>query len=376
MQVLKVTDFGVVSDINLLQTEKIQAVLDLCKTDGGKVVFPKGEYRVSSLYVHSNTEIHLESEAIIAGSDEITDYREFHIPIDVQSYHDYIVLKPQIDKYGITCERYTLSMFTSINEKNISYTGEKNSLLDGVHCFNAKGEQEYSGPHTIWMTACENIKIESIAVNRSANFAFQTDNCKNITLDNVTVTRGDDGIHLNGSQNINIKNSTFETGDDSIAGLNVVGLTVDNCYLSSACDIFRLGGKDILIKNCKAVGPCKYPHRVSTFKGKNFDLPDYLGRRNVNVFFCFFASDAYPMDSENIIIKDCEIDTVDRLVYDSQDFSVFQSGGVLKEITFENVTAKNLLHPCFYNPKTVYNIKNSIFAGRNDEVFDIFAKAE
>ena len=376
MQAFNVTDYGVVSNINTLQTKKIQAVLDMCKENGGKVVFPKGEYRISSLYVHSNTEIYLESEAIIIGSDEISDYSEFNIPENVQSYHDYIVLKPQIDKYGIKCKGYTLSMFTSINEKNISYIGEKGSLIDGVHCFNADGDQGYRGPHTVWMTACENINISGLTVNRSANFAFQTDNCKNITLSNVTVTRGDDGIHLNGSENVLIKNSNFQTGDDAIAGLNVIGLTVENCYLSSACDIFRLGGKDILIKNCKAEGPCKYPHRASTFKGKNFDLPDYMGRRNTNVFLCFFASDAFPIDSQNIIIKDCEIDTVDRLVYDSQDFSVFQSGGILKEITFENVTAKNLLHPCFYNPKTVYNIKNSTFAGTNDEVFDIFAKAE
>ena len=373
MKTFNVTDYGVISDINKLQTEKVQAVLDMCKGDGGKVIFPKGEYRISSVYVHSNTIIYLESAAVIVGSDEISDYREFQIPANVQSRHDFIVLKPQIDKWNIKCEGYTRAMFTSINEKNISYIGEKDSLIDGVHCFNAKGDQDYRGPHTIWMTACENINISGIAVSRSGDFAFQTDNCKNIILDNITVTRGDDGIHLNCSENIVIKNSIFETGDDSIAGLNVLGLTVDNCYLSSACDIFRLGGKDILIKNCKAIGPCKYPHRVSTFKGKNFDLPDYLGRRNVNVFFCFFASDVFPMDSENVVIKDCEIDTVDRLVFDLNDFSCFQSGGILKDFTLENVTVKNLLNPCFYNEKTVYNIKNSTFTDRKGEKFDIFA---
>ncbi len=353
-----VTDYGVVIDSNALQTEKIQNVLDLCKNSGGRVVFPKGKYYTASLYVYSNTEIYLESGAVIIGSDEISDYSEFAIPENVEPYHDYIVLKPQIDKYNIKCEGYTLSLFTSINEKNISYIGEKDSLIDGVHCFNAKGDQDYRGPHTIWMTACENITVKGINITRSGNFALQIDGSSNVLIENINVTRGEDGVHLNCSHNVLIKNSAFETGDDCIAGLNVIDLTVDGCFISSACDDFRLGGKNILIKNSRIEGPCKYPHRVTTFKGKNCDLPDSEGRRNTNVFFCYFASDAYPMDSENIVIENCEISTVDRLLYDSNDFSVFQSGGVLKEITFKNVKLVNLALPSVYDKGTSLNFSN------------------
>ena len=365
MKNYKVTDYNISTDCKALQTEKIQNLLDLCKNKGGRIIFPKGEYYTASLYVYSDTEIYLESGAVIRGSDEISDYCDFDMPENIQAYHDFIVLKPQIDKYNLKCDSYTRAVFTSINEKNISFIGEKESLIDGVHCFNANGDQGYRGPHTIWMTACENIIVKGINLTRSGNFAFQMDGCNNISLENVNVTRGDDGIHLNCSHNIVIKNSCFENGDDCIAGLNVINLTVDNCFISSACDDFRLGGKNILIKNCRIEGPCKYPHRVSTFKGKNLDLPDCEGRRNTNVFFCFFASDAFPMDSENILVEDCEINTVDRLLYDSQDFSVFQSGGVLKEMSFKNVKLSNLSLPSVYNEKTEFNFKNVTLNNNN-----------
>ncbi len=371
MKIFKVTDYNVSTDSKNLQTEKIQKVLDLCKAEGGRVVFPKGEYCIGSLYVHSDTEIYLESGAVIKGSDEISDYVDIEFPDNVQPYHDYIVLKPQIDEYmeshnvDYICVGYCRAIFYSIGEKNIAYIGEKDSLIDGVHCFNAEGDQGYRGPHTIWMTACENITVKGINITRSGNFAFQMDGCSNILLENANVIRGDDGIHLDCCHNINIKNSVFETGDDCIAGLNVTDLTVENCFVSSACDDFRLGGKNIHIKGCRIEGPCKYPHRVTTFKGKNRDLPDNEGRRNTFVFFCYFCSEAFPMDSENILIEDCKINGVDRLVYAAGQFSEFQTGGTLKSISFKNVEIDNLLLPSIYSEETKVILKNVKVSSRD-----------
>lgn len=86
MNVFNVTDYGVLTDSKELQTEKVQAVLDLCKAEGGTVVFPAGTYYVASLYVNSNTTIHLAENAILYGSDEINDYTEFPIPNGMELY--------------------------------------------------------------------------------------------------------------------------------------------------------------------------------------------------------------------------------------------------------------------------------------------------
>ena len=104
------------------------------------------------------------------------------------------------------------------------------------------------------------------------------------------------------------------------------------------------------------IGPGKYPQRVTTAKGKNFDLPDEDGRRNTYVLFCYFASEVFPVDSENILMENCEVDGIDCFFYITDSFPIFQSGGILKDFTLRNVSIKNLKEPSFYTPHTVFNI--------------------
>ena len=54
-----VTDYGVSVNSTMLQTQKLQSVLDLCKENGGIVVIPKGRFYTAALYMHSNTTLYL-----------------------------------------------------------------------------------------------------------------------------------------------------------------------------------------------------------------------------------------------------------------------------------------------------------------------------
>ena len=67
-----ITDYGVVNDSTLLQTEKIQAVIDLASNNGGGViVIPEGTYLSGALFFKPGTHLHLEEKAILKGSDEV-----------------------------------------------------------------------------------------------------------------------------------------------------------------------------------------------------------------------------------------------------------------------------------------------------------------
>ena len=58
--------------------EDIQAVIDKASArGGGKVVVPAGEYRVGSIRLRSNIELHLEEGALLLGSDRSEDYFSF-----------------------------------------------------------------------------------------------------------------------------------------------------------------------------------------------------------------------------------------------------------------------------------------------------------
>ena len=63
MKTYVITDYGVLENSCELQTEKIQAVLDLCKNGGGTVVIPKGRFFTAALYMHSDTTLYLERGA-------------------------------------------------------------------------------------------------------------------------------------------------------------------------------------------------------------------------------------------------------------------------------------------------------------------------
>ena len=52
MKIYNILEHGVQADSAELQTAEIQAVLDLCKDGGGKVIFPAGTYRVGDTVSH------------------------------------------------------------------------------------------------------------------------------------------------------------------------------------------------------------------------------------------------------------------------------------------------------------------------------------
>ena len=60
MRDYRVTDYGVELNCAQLQTAKIQAVLDMCREGGGRVIFPRGKYYISSLWMWSDTTLYLE----------------------------------------------------------------------------------------------------------------------------------------------------------------------------------------------------------------------------------------------------------------------------------------------------------------------------
>ncbi|WP_187443973.1 glycoside hydrolase family protein [Sphingobacterium phlebotomi] len=71
----RITDFGVVSDSTILQTQKIQAIIDKAhEAGGGVVVIPKGIFLSGSLFFKPKTHLHLEEGAVLKGSDDISHF--------------------------------------------------------------------------------------------------------------------------------------------------------------------------------------------------------------------------------------------------------------------------------------------------------------
>lgn len=334
-----VTDYGVKANEPALQTRGIQAVLDLCKDGGGTVIIPEGTYRIAALRMWSDTTLYLQSGATLLGSGECDDYDVFPIPAGVDLHTDMEYFRDTHSGNPVT---YYRAMISAYGEKNISIIGEENTMIDGADCFDPDGEENYRGPHGIFVTNCDNVLFRGYTIGHSGNFMHQADNCRGITMQNVTCLGGSDGIHLHKCVDTLIENCVMQTGDDCVAGCNVRNLTVRSCELNTSCNFFRLGGVHILIQNCHMYGPGVYPHRMTIVKGKNDYLPREAGRHNAIGLMHYFGSHLYPdtEPSRDIVFRDCLVEDLDRLL-------IWQAGdvcqaGAFAECVFENVRFRNV----------------------------------
>ena len=339
MRTFKVTDYGVKANSAELQTEQFQNVLDLCKDGGGKVVVPKGKYYIAALMMWSDTTLYLEAGAEIYGSDNCEDYKVFDIPEGVEMRSDMELITQY---YGKPWDTYRRAMISCYGQKNVSIIGEPGSVLDEQHCYDPNGEEGYRGPHIVFFTCCENVLFEGYTARFAGNFMHEANNCKNLVMRKVTCLGGSDGIHLHCTENALIEDCLFKTGDDCIAGINVKSLRVNRCIMNTSCNLFRMGGTDILIENCYAYGPGYYPHRMTVVKGKNNELPREEGRHNLLYMLDHFASSNYPSVPSKIVFKDCVIENAKGILFYLADHDELQKGTYLGELILENVRFTDL----------------------------------
>ena len=344
------TDYGVESNINVLQTEKIQRVFDMCRENGGTVVIPKGRFLTGGLRMWSETTLYLESGAQLIGSDVCEDYAVFEVPEGIELRTDMEMITQYYENRP--WKEYRRAIISVYGGKNISVIGEEDSLIDGDECADPNGEEGYRGPHGFMITNVENITLQGYTIANCGNFMHQVDNCKNITMKNVTCLGGSDGIHLHCCKNISIEDCVFHTGDDCIAGINMENLTVRNCELNTSCDILRAGGSHFLIENCRMFGPGEYPHRMTVVQNRGTEavrdksntLPKEQGRHNLEGVFLNFASQNHPAPEpyHDIVFRNCTIENPEFFLWYEPDSAPLQTGAYLTDITLEDVTFKGV----------------------------------
>ena len=334
-----ITDYGVKANDLSLQTKELQAVFDLCKEKGGVVVVPKGKFYFAAIRMWSNTTLYLQSGAELYGSENCDDYEIFDIPKNMEMRSDMELITQY---YGKTWDTYRRAMITAYGEKNISIIGEPGSIIDGRNCYDPNGEENYRGPHVIFLSCCENVLFEGYTAQHSGNFLHEANHCRNLQMRRVTCLGGSDGIHLHCTENAVIEDCLFKTGDDCIAGINVKDLSVKHCVLNTSCNLFRIGGVNIRVEDCYAYGPGYYPHRMTVVKGKNDELPREQGRHNTLWLVEYFASQNYPYAPSDIHFKNCVFDNIKGLFFYMADMNPLQCGTHLGTLTLENVRFTDL----------------------------------
>ncbi|MBQ8356531.1 MAG: right-handed parallel beta-helix repeat-containing protein [Clostridia bacterium] len=348
-------DYGAFPDGRLCTKQIQQAIDDCFLNGGGEVVIPEGTYLVGGLRLRSGITLHLLENAVLMGSvcpedymDYINDTIEPISQAERESTVSTVVPGARVGSDACPYSRWNNAIIRAIHARDIAIIGERGSEIHGQNCFDELGEEGYRGPHAINMWFCENIFLGGYTIRDSANWAHAIQNSRNITVKAITVLGGHDGFDVRTCDHISIDGCTFKTGDDCIAGFDNFNVTVRNCYFESACSIFRFGGTNVLIENCKGVAPATYGHRYKLSleeKRARADTTPLCRHNCKNVFLYYCDHRAMIRHTPgNIVISRSEfknIDAIMRLPFGHQ----WCCNRSLQNITFEECVFDGICMP-------------------------------
>jgi len=257
-----IADFGAKGDDKTLNTDIInQTIIKCFNKGGGTVIIPEGVFLTSTIYLKSDVNIELKKGAVLKGVSDVNLYHSFIPKTDLSKYSTVSSTGNNANSAYDTVWTKALVIGESINNVTISGDG----TIDGEHVFNAKGEENMRGPHTIILANCSNIKFEGITIEKAANYALLAYNLQNTIFQGIHVQQGWDGIHIRGGKDVLIKNCDLQTGDDAIAGGFWENFQVMDCRINSSCNGIRIimPVNGFSVTRCYFAGPGKYPHRTS-----------------------------------------------------------------------------------------------------------------
>ncbi len=312
-----------------LITEIIQQAIDSCAASGGGVVvFPAGNFLTGGIQLKSNVTLQLDKGALLRGSDQYADYK-----------NDAFI-------YGKDLS-------------DIAIKGE--GIIDGVNCYNPKGEEGFRGPHCIRLINCKNITFTGITIKNSANWAINCRYCSFGTIKNVTILGGHDGLHTRFCNNFNVTGCDFRTGDDAFAGNDNRDFVVTDCKINTSCNGFRMGCLNLTVQQCTFWGPGEYIHKIQK-------------RSNMLSAFVHFSpkDERSELKSGNWLIKDIKIENVDHVYNYNYDKGLWQTGQPVTKVRFDNVKATGILSAFNIIGDSSFNlnVQNSQFSFREGADYD------
>ncbi len=219
----RITDYGVVNDSTLIQTEKIQSIIDRAhEAGGGVVVIPAGTYLSGSLFFKPNTHLHLEEDAVLKGSDDISNFPIVMTRMEGQTLNCFAALvnADRVDGFTISGKgtlngnglRYWKSFWlrravnpacTNMEElrpRLVYISNSKDVQLSGVRLINSP----------FWTThlyKCENVKLLDLyifspaaPVKAPSTDAVDIDVCTNVLIKNCYMSVNDDAVALKGGK--------------------------------------------------------------------------------------------------------------------------------------------------------------------------------
>jgi len=372
MKIFNIRDYGA-RICDQLQTAAIQKAIDACfLAGGGRVVIPCGIYLTGGLRIRSGVQLYLETGAILKGSRDAEDYfgylEDTLEPVTIEEVGD----TPKTGRSSVATSRWSNALIRALDAHDFSIIGEKGSYIDGANAYDPEGEHHYRGPHGIGVWRCRNMHFEGYTFINSGNWCHAIFQSQHVTIRNVTIHGGEDGIDIRTCDDVLIEGCDINAGDDAVAGFDNHDVIVRNCKLNSACMPLRVGGNNFLVENCvsdeRNFGPRGVMPLEDKIKGTATNVDGRHECRAVFAYYCDFRADVR-RSPENIVIRNCRFEQVRETVrLEFTGLNRWCRQRALKEITFENCYMGDLYYTGMLwgdaEDKVICRFKNVTFASR------------
>ena len=246
-----ITDYGVVNDSTIIQTEKIQAVIDKAAQEGGGViVVPEGTFLSGSLFFRQGTNLHLKKGATIKGSDDISNFPILKTRMEGQTL-DYFAALVNAD--GV--DGFTITGPGTINGNGQPYWEEFWIRRKyNRNCTNLEAMR----PRNVYISNSKNVTVQDVKIINSPFWTNHLYRCENVRYlgcfiyaptENVTPVdpkRGapsSDAIDLDVCSNVLIHGCYMHVNDDAVVLKGGKGTWADKDPNNGPC-------RNIIIEDC------------------------------------------------------------------------------------------------------------------------------
>lgn len=340
-KIYRITDFGVVNDSTIVQTEKIQAVIDrTADAGGGVVVIPKGTYLSGSLFFKTKTHLYLEKDAVLKGSDDISNFPVLPTRIEGQSINYFAALVNADNLKG-----FTISGEGTINGNGLRYW--KSFWLRRKVNPNCTNIEELR-PRLVYISNSKNVRLTGIKLINSPFWTTHFYKCENVKLSNLHIfsphepvkAPSTDAVDIDACTNVHIKNCYFSVNDDAIALKGGKGPLADE-------DKNNGGNRNIIIEDC-TYGFC---HSALTFGSESIHNRNVILRRcnlsNAKRLLWLKMRPDTPQNYEYVLVEDIKGDAQSFLYVKPWTQFFDMRGQTRKTHSYSsNVTMRNITLKC------------------------------
>jgi len=337
-----VREHGAVGDGQTLDSPAIQSAIEACAAQGGGTVYlPSGHYLAGTMFLRNNIALHLDSGAVILGSESPDDYPIIHSRWEGKHQDTYAPL------------------ITGQNINNISITGRGTIDGRGSIWWQAKmeGTLAHPRPRLISFSDCSNVLIEGITAINSPSWTINPVHCQNVNIRGVSIINpadspNTDGIDPDSCRLVRISDCYISVGDDCITIKSGTehehpdryapcrDITITNCTLERGHGGVVIGSemsggvKNVVISNCVFIGTDR-GIRIKTRRGRGGIIEDIrVSNLIMDGVLCPFTMNLY----YHIGVRG-ETD-----VSDKNPRSINDGTPCLRHIHFSHITAREVKH--------------------------------